>query len=274
MKIQLIASDLDGTLLTSSKEISPYTRKILDKAIQLGVQFVPATGRAFDSIPEFIRNYPGVEYIITSNGAALYSVTQKKRIYEKLLSPSSVDAILKISLSDTTTLETFINGKPYASFEQVETPERFGATDYGIHYVKKTRTPVSDILAFIQKEKHHLDSISISFGNQAEMPEIHRQLLATVPDIFVTTSIGHMLEVGHKDAGKDQTLLYLLDLLQISPEHAAAFGDAGNDLNMLKAVKYGYIMQNAPVEAKLPELRVAGKNDDDGLARALDALLK
>lgn len=273
MKIQLIASDLDGTLLTFSKEISPYTRKILNLAIQKGVQFVPATGRAYNSVPEFVRNFPGVEYIITSNGAALYSTKLNKRIYERLLSPESVDAILEIPLSSTTTLETFINGKPFSSIEQVENPERFGATEYGVQYVKATRTPVPDIREFIQKEKHHLDSISISFGNKAEIPEIHRQLLASVPDVFVTTSIGHMLEIGHREAGKDRTLLHLLHLLQISPEHAAAFGDAGNDLNMLKAVKYGYIMQNAPEEAKLPELRIAGTNDADGLALALETLL-
>ena len=78
MSIRLIASDLDGTLLTDCKELSPKTREVLDLAVQHGIYIVPATGRSFYSIPEMIRNYPGVEYVITANGGAVYSVREGK----------------------------------------------------------------------------------------------------------------------------------------------------------------------------------------------------
>ena len=47
MSIRLIASDLDGTLLTDCKELSPKTREVLDLAVQHGIYIVPATGRSF-----------------------------------------------------------------------------------------------------------------------------------------------------------------------------------------------------------------------------------
>ena len=78
MSIRLIASDLDGTLLTDCKELSPKTREVLDLAVQHGIYIVPATGRSFHSIPEMIRNYPGVEYVITANGGAVYSEEKEK----------------------------------------------------------------------------------------------------------------------------------------------------------------------------------------------------
>ena len=81
--VKLIASDLDGTLLTDCKELSPKTREVLDLAVQHGIYIVPATGRSFHSIPEMIRNYPGVEYVITANGGAVYSVREGKRVYQK-----------------------------------------------------------------------------------------------------------------------------------------------------------------------------------------------
>ena len=59
MSIKLIASDLDGTLLTDKKELSPGTRKALDMAAAQGIYIVPATGRSFESVPEMIREYPG-----------------------------------------------------------------------------------------------------------------------------------------------------------------------------------------------------------------------
>ena len=73
MSIKLIASDLDGTLLTDKKELSPGTRKALDMAAAQGIYIVPATGRSFESVPEMIREYPGVKYLITANGGAVYS---------------------------------------------------------------------------------------------------------------------------------------------------------------------------------------------------------
>ena len=84
MAVKLIASDLDGTLLTNKKELSPRTREALDLAAAQGIYLVPATGRSFGSVPEMIREYPGVEYLITANGGAVYSVSEKKRIYQCL----------------------------------------------------------------------------------------------------------------------------------------------------------------------------------------------
>lgn len=269
--IQLIAADLDGTLLNSQKEISPLTSQILSQAIQQGIHFVPATGRAFDSVPECVRNFPGIEYIITSNGAAIYSVSKKMRIYEKLLDAKSVEEVLKIPFSDTTALEIFIDGIPYASREYVENPEKYGATDYGVKYVQATRTPVDDLYSMMQKEKHRLDSIAISFGKHEDLVSMNQILNEKIPHAFITMSVGHMLEIGHQDAGKGKTLSYLLKHLDISPEHAAAFGDADNDIDMLQLVQYGFLMENAGDDLirQHPELSVTRNNNDEGIVHAL-----
>lgn len=58
------------------------------------------------------------------------------------------------------------------------------------------------------------------------------------------------MEIGHKDAGKGKTLLWLLNELGISPEEAMAFGDADNDISMLTAVKYGIAMANGTENCK------------------------
>lgn len=96
MAVKLIASDLDGTLLTNKKELSPRTREALDLAAAQGIYLVPATGRSFESVPEMIREYPGVEYLITANGGAVYSVSEKKRIYQCLMTPESVEVAIAV----------------------------------------------------------------------------------------------------------------------------------------------------------------------------------
>ena len=65
-KIKLVAMDLDNTLLDSEKQISKHTEEVLKEAIRRGVYIVPATGRIFKAIPEFLRDIPGVRYAAVS----------------------------------------------------------------------------------------------------------------------------------------------------------------------------------------------------------------
>ena len=71
MNIRLIASDLDGTLLTDKKEISEMTKEALKETARRGIHFVPATGRSFSAVPKEVLGLPNTEYVITSNGAAI-----------------------------------------------------------------------------------------------------------------------------------------------------------------------------------------------------------
>lgn len=112
--IKLIASDLDGTLLTDKKELSKVTREALDMAISNGIYMIPATGRSFKAVPDMIKNYPGVEYVITSNGGVIYSVSKKERIYQCLLEAESAVKILKMERPANVVMEIFIKGIPYS----------------------------------------------------------------------------------------------------------------------------------------------------------------
>ena len=64
-KIELIATDLDGTLLTDDKRISKVNLKAINDAVDAGIYFVPSTGRALYTIPENVLSLEGVKYVIT-----------------------------------------------------------------------------------------------------------------------------------------------------------------------------------------------------------------
>ena len=215
MSIRLIASDLDGTLLTDCKELSPKTREVLDLAVQHGIYIVPATGRSFHSIPEMIRNYPGVEYVITAKD-----------------------------------------------------PIQYLATEYGAKYIKATRKPVKDICRFAQKHAEELDSISFVCRYE-DKERLYTSLDKEIPNIYVTSSVPNLMEVGHIDAGKGKTLLWLLKKLEISTEEAMAFGDADNDISMLTSVKYGMAMGNGTENCRKAAPYVTDTNEKDGVAKGI-----
>ena len=267
--IKLIASDLDGTLLTDKKELSKVTREALDMVIGRGIYMIPATGRSFKAVPEMIKNYPGVEYVITSNGGVIYSVSKKERIYQCLLEAESAVKILKMERPANVVMEIFIKGIPYSEEAYVLEPEKYGATQYGARYIKETRIPIKNIEEFAQEHQEELDSMAFVCGDTEVKKDLWKKLEQEIPDIYVTSSVGHLLEIGHKNAGKGNTLLYLMEKLGVTPEEAMAFGDADNDSSMLKAVKYGIAMDNGTKACKAAAAFITASNEDDGVAKAI-----
>ena len=269
MNIKLIASDLDGTLLNHKKEIPEFTRRVLLQAMKKGIYFVPSTGRSFHSLPEEVLNLPGVEYIMTSNGAAIYSVSKQKRIYQCLMDSSSVEAILNLSLPENMILEAYMEGTPYAEQRYLDNPRAFGATEYGEIYVRNTRQGMADMREFISRNRNNLDSMSFVCPDAEQILLLKKKLEDQVQDLYITLTFAHMLEVGNPNAGKGQTLSHLLELLHISRDEAMAFGDAHNDLDMLASVTYGIAVENASEDCKKAAFAVTESNEEDGVGKAI-----
>ena len=77
-KIKMIGLDLDGTLLTDRKEFTDRSKRALRTAIDSGIVVLIATGRPLTGIPEEIRNFPGMRYALTSNGAKVMDVWENR----------------------------------------------------------------------------------------------------------------------------------------------------------------------------------------------------
>ena len=112
-KIKLVAMDLDNTLLDSNKQISEHTKEVLKEAIRQGVYIVPATGRIFKAIPEFLRNIEGVRYAVCCNGATVYDQYEEKIIYTNHLSVDVTLELFRILEKYHSTHDIYQNGQGY-----------------------------------------------------------------------------------------------------------------------------------------------------------------
>ena len=81
MDIKCIALDLDRTTLNAQGRLSDGNRKALSHAIEQGVRIVIASGRSFHTLPKDVLSVPGIEYAITSNGAAIYNIPTGKCLH-------------------------------------------------------------------------------------------------------------------------------------------------------------------------------------------------
>jgi len=134
--IKLVASDLDGTLLNKEKEITPRLFAALEKLDELGILFVPSTGRPFGTVPQAIKELPFLKYVITSNGAAIYDAAEQKNIIENYLTPEAVDAVIEIARGLPVITEYFIGGKAYIAKSVYEDLTPFDLTESHEAYIK------------------------------------------------------------------------------------------------------------------------------------------
>lgn len=271
-KIKLIALDLDQTTLRTDKTLSPATKSALEKAIAAGIQVVPASGRPLSTLPKAILEIEGIQYAITSNGAAICDVKEKKRCGEVLVKPELVERILQC-VPEELMLETFIEGIAYTQQEHVDDPAAYGAVGNRIEYVKTTRRPVKDIRQFILENKNRLDAVDVVIADAQVKAWLWKKIEQEIPELYVTSSMPQLLETSCNFGGKRSGLEWLSDHLGILPEEMAAFGDAENDSDMIAYVGLGVAMGNAVPELKAVADRVTLTNDEDGVAVVIEELL-
>lgn len=272
--IKCIALDLDGTTLSSNKSISVRTKNALEMAIEKGIHVVIASGRCLDALPQCVTSIDGIEYAITSNGAAVYDMRTRECLRRILLNETNIDQIVALTKHLDVTHEVFVDGIPYAKREYVLDPFAHGSTLYGVNYVKETRQPVDDIFSFIESHKHEMDGLDIISKNEQLRKELWKQLHQLEPELYITSSVANRIETSNPLAGKHSGLSFLLEQLDVSPNETAAFGDADNDKEMLSFVKYGMAMENASPLCKQAAWKIVPSNLDDGVAIGIEQLLQ
>jgi kanosamine-6-phosphate phosphatase len=74
-------------------------------------------------------------------------------------------------------------------------------------------------------------------------------------------------------SGKKAVANFMMDYYKVSFENTIAFGDSGNDIDMLKGVKHGYLVHNATEEAKGLHDNIAQFSYADGILDVCKGIL-
>lgn len=266
MSVKCIALDLDGTTLFDDKHITEGNRSAIASAISKGVHIVVASGRCFHSIPRCITEIPGIEYAITSNGAAVYELASGQCIQRFPLDADDVATIFELVKPYDAGYEVFYDGNAYSPAFYIDNPERYGILPQFIQYIQSTRIKTDNIEQFICDHIDSLDSIDFLINDRARYAQLLDTLHTHVPNVYITSSGVHRLEIASKEAGKHNGLSFVLDRLGIGPESAAAFGDGDNDTEMLAYVQYGFAVENAAEKCKAAATHIVPANTEDGVA--------
>ena len=263
MDLRLIALDLDGTTLNSQGKVSLYTKKVLEKAIQKGIHVVIASGRALSAIPEDVLNIRGLEYIITSNGSSIFELPDSRRIYANDMKPGVVMSF---------PFEVFIGGHAYTMQAYYDCPTDFGVPERMNHYVRTTRTPVSDMPDFMMKHCDEIEGIDMIVPDQTQKQKVIA-VLAKISNLYITSSESYYIEMASGSVSKASALQALAAQFHITPEQVMAFGDSDNDIELLSYAGCGVAMQNATANLMKAASAVTRSNNEDGVAFYLESFL-
>lgn len=268
-KIELIAMDMDGTLLTSHQKILPYTKEVLMNLQKQGVSLVLASGRDIESLAFYgkqleIEKYPQSGYIVL-NGLEIYN-SQKECLYKgKRLNKDDVYILNALAKKYMFDMVIF--------FEKCLYILTYGKT--GImenHFIDRDKYGIDDVnkipddlyqsvkkVAFIQSATvmdKVLPIIQLDMKSRFEICRVERD----------------WVEVNPAMASKGKALMELSTIKNIPLSHMIAFGNGENDIEMLKVAGKGVAMENSFATVKSAGNDVCLDNEHDGIGVYLENL--
>ena len=268
-KIQLIAADLDGTLMNEHKEISYRNWKAIEQAAKKGVETVLATGRTLAVIPQNIAEHPLLRYGVCSNGAAVIELKTGKIIYHNSLSKEKVMEILKSLKGRDIHIDVFADGQAYTRRREEGLLVGYGVPEWMRKLVIESRTQVDDFENFVINKAGQVERLNIFYKTKEEK-EWLKEVLSQDKELAVVSSLFMNLEISSVYANKGNGLQWLAGHLGISMEQVMALGDSDNDITMLRMAGLGVAMENAAQEIKEAADEVTSSNEEDGVAQAIE----
>lgn len=286
-RYDLIAIDLDGTLVGRQGAVSRENLAAVQRARRAGVGVTICTGRVLSECHAVLDAIEQLEPVVVSGGAQI-ACGRERRTLDGL----SLDSVLIDRVAE------FSRGHDLAVLVQKDRDQ--AGFDYAVLYEGERLHPVLELWMDKQKAKgsaveyrvsrdgplHDLPSVrAVASGSAAEVARLSELLTRELAGVAMVhafplsthvpedTEPPHVLEVFPVKADKWSALQRLADRLGVPHDRIAAIGDQANDLQMLEGAALGVAMGEAPDFVKAKADRVSETCANHGVALAIDRIL-
>lgn len=264
---RLIAMDLDGTLNNDEKVITPKTRETLMNAQKAGIRLALASARPSPGLYKErdilqMQAYGGI--LMSYNGGRIVDAATGGVLFETAMDLLQTKKVLRFleTLPVTPILD---DGRQFYVMDQTAFK-----VDYECRNNNMACTEVENLADFLD-----FAPIKILMSVQPEqLKEVQKQIADFLPeDLTVVQTAPFYLEVIPRRINKGQGIRDICKTLGMDPSEVIAFGDAENDIPMLRAAGMGVAMGNATESTKAGADYVTLSNNEDGIAAAVETLL-
>ena len=247
MTYQLIAVDMDGTLLNRDFHISKECQSAIEKATTMGKYVVISTGRSLTEMKPYLNDLKGMRYLILESGAVVYDLYKNKILFQKTFKKEEVEAIYRIYLKQDMMIHIFTNGYSYALKNNMLEMEKCQMGKYQPTFIQNN-SGIDDVNSFLNDHINSIEKINL-YHRSPKDREFSIKALEDLPVSQACVEISS-LELSPQGVDKGVGLTYLCQELDIPICQSIAIGDSHNDYGMMKTAGLAIAMGNAIDEIK------------------------
>jgi Cof subfamily protein (haloacid dehalogenase superfamily) len=257
MKTKAFVIDLDGTLVSSNKQVSDRNCSALIRAYNQGIKIIIATARPPRAVswllPEALHDICSFIYY---NGAMIACKESNFSFHV------SIDAELSAQILDFCLLQ---NSNINISIEVEDKWFSLKEFDYSILRSVRGKPVVKKL-----EEIKNLNPTKIIVSGFRDVDRL-RNKYESKAKILVTDQ-GNLVQISNLEATKEQAVLKLSSIYGINIEDVLVFGDDTNDIGLFNICGYAVAMDNAIQELKDIANEITTSNDNDGVANVVERI--
>jgi Cof subfamily protein (haloacid dehalogenase superfamily) len=262
---KLIASDLDGTIVSHEGVISQRTIDAFTRARDLGVHVFFVTGRPPRWMGE-IRDAFGFGDAICCNGAMLYDLMNDVILEEwKIPVEAQLEVVRRMRIA-MPEMSFAIESTDHYHREVAYIPKwDIGLDNVGVEKIETVMVqPVLKILGRCSNLEFNSD----------EMVEVAGRELHDLVTVTHSAANYSLIEISALDISKGRTLEMMAARLGLTADDCVSFGDNPNDFSMLSWTARSYAMSDGHPDAPTFATAVAEPCESDGVAKIIEQLLE
>lgn len=259
--IKMIASDMDGTLLNDESRLSNEIIELIKELKKRNIVFVAASGRQYIGMTRFFEKVKDDIYFVAENGS--FAVHKEKEIYSSVMDLKLIHEVIQ-EAEKTDQSEILLCGKYYTYTDNPQTKERLqmDTHKYAAKLVKSLYDVEDEIVKVSIMEKN---------PGKKESYKILYPLFKDKAEIVVSGMLWY--DIVNQNVNKGNTIQMIQKSLGITKSETMAFGDNYNDIDMLKAACYSFVMGNAEDGVKKYGKYVIGTNNEGAVAKEIKSVL-
>ncbi|GAB3652446.1 HAD family hydrolase [Glycomyces tarimensis] len=265
-ELEVIATDLDGTLLNGRRQLSERNRKALLAARTRGLRVVAVTART----PRGVAAIPGlvsvIDAAICNNGAETYHPADGTVELRRTIPADTVRELHRrlMSVLPEAVFAIETGHEVFAQPGQIPRSPHYDDPWYRVASLDEALERCADIVEYRLVDRAAGAARMLELTERIDVPGLVRWHWGSYP----------VLEYNAVGANKGDALAAWCAERGISAESVIAFGDMPNDVPMLAWAGTSYAMAGAQADALEAADRRTGANDEDGVAQIVEALLE